>query len=69
MNLRKWEWSRGGMELGLDLQEILSIGMAKVSLSDAVVGNGVPHYNLPTSVGTIAGEHPSSTLFVRNIHK
>ncbi|PPD84076.1 hypothetical protein GOBAR_DD18994 [Gossypium barbadense] len=65
--------SGGGMELEVDPQESLTIGMAKVSLADAVVGNSVPHYSLPNGVGTIAGEHPygehpSRTLFVRNIN-
>ncbi|XP_021295165.1 protein MEI2-like 5 isoform X1 [Herrania umbratica] len=65
--------SGGGMELETDPQESLNIGMSKVSLSDAAVGNGMPHYGLPNGVGTIAGEHPygehpSRTLFVRNIN-
>ncbi|XP_007025190.2 PREDICTED: protein MEI2-like 5 [Theobroma cacao] len=65
--------SGGGMELETDPQESLNIGMSKVSLSDAAVGNGIPHYGLPNGVGTIAGEHPygehpSRTLFVRNIN-
>ncbi|XWS12424.1 hypothetical protein CRYUN_Cryun37aG0088100 [Craigia yunnanensis] len=65
--------SGGGMELETDPQESLTIGMSTVSLSDAVVGNGIPHYGLPNGVGTIAGEHPygehpSRTLFVRNIN-
>ncbi|XVE88317.1 hypothetical protein DITRI_Ditri19aG0060100 [Diplodiscus trichospermus] len=65
--------SGGGMELETDPQESLTIGMSKVSLSDAIVGNGMPQYGLPNGVGTIAGEHPygehpSRTLFVRNIN-
>ncbi|XP_059669275.1 protein MEI2-like 5 isoform X2 [Cornus florida] len=61
----------GGMELE-DTQD-LSMNMSKVSLSDGVVGNGVAHYGLPNGVGTVAGEHPygehpSRTLFVRNIN-
>ncbi|OMO82834.1 hypothetical protein COLO4_22797 [Corchorus olitorius] len=65
--------SGGGMELETEPQESLTIGMSKVSLSDAVVGNGMPNYGLPNGVGTIAGEHPygehpSRTLFVRNIN-
>ena len=65
--------SGGGMELETDPQESLIIGMSKVSLSDAIVGNGIPHYGLPNGVGTFAGEHPygehpSRTLFVRNIN-
>ncbi|KAE8720034.1 Protein MEI2-like 5 [Hibiscus syriacus] len=65
--------SGGGMELETDPQESLTIGMSKVCFSDAVVGNGMPHHGLPNGVGTIAGEHPygehpSRTLFVRNIN-
>ncbi|XP_022715661.1 protein MEI2-like 5 isoform X2 [Durio zibethinus] len=65
--------SGGGMELETDPQESLTIGMSKVSLSDTFVGNGMPHFGLPNGVGTIAGEHPygehpSRTLFVRNIN-
>ncbi|XP_031284498.1 protein MEI2-like 5 isoform X1 [Pistacia vera] len=65
--------SGGGMELENSTQESLSISMSKVSLSDGVVGNGLPHYGLPNGVGTVAGEHPygehpSRTLFVRNIN-
>ncbi|CAN1847204.1 Protein MEI2-like 5 [Linum perenne] len=63
--------SGGGMELETDLQETLSFGISKVNLSDA--GNGMPQYGLPSGVGTVAGEHPygehpSRTLFVRNIN-
>ncbi|GLU13921.1 hypothetical protein SLE2022_305260 [Rubroshorea leprosula] len=65
--------SGGGMELETDPQESLSMGLSKVSLSDAIVGNGMHHYGLPNGVGAIAGEHPygehpSRTLFVRNIN-
>ncbi|XP_022723413.1 protein MEI2-like 5 isoform X2 [Durio zibethinus] len=65
--------SGGGMELETDPLESLTIGMSKVSLSDAMVGDGMPHHGLPNGVGTIAGEHPygehpSRTLFVRNIN-
>ncbi|KDP21197.1 hypothetical protein JCGZ_21668 [Jatropha curcas] len=65
--------SGGGMELENDPQESLSVGISKVNLSDGIVGNGMPHYGLPNGVGTVAGEHPfgehpSRTLFVRNIN-
>lgn len=65
--------SGGGLELESDLQENLSMGMSKISLADGVVGNGVAHFNIPNGVGTVAGEHPygehpSRTLFVRNIN-
>ncbi|KAF5738294.1 RNA-binding protein putative isoform 1 [Tripterygium wilfordii] len=63
----------GGMELETDLQESLSLGMSNVHLSDGVVGSGMPHYGVSNGVGSVAGEHPygehpSRTLFVRNIN-
>ncbi|XAR66660.1 hypothetical protein NMG60_11012962 [Bertholletia excelsa] len=65
--------SGGGMELESDPQESLSKSMSKVSLSEGVIGNGVAYYGFPNGVGTVAGEHPygehpSRTLFVRNIN-
>lgn len=65
--------SGGGMELDFESQESLSIGMSKVGISDGVASNGISHYALPNGVGTVAGEHPygehpSRTLFVRNIN-
>ncbi|XP_024964043.1 protein MEI2-like 5 isoform X3 [Cynara cardunculus var. scolymus] len=64
--------SGGGMELESDMDNT-NMGISKVSLGDGVVGNGVAHYNLANNVGTVAGEHPygehpSRTLFVRNIN-
>ena len=65
--------SGGGMELDSDPTESLTIAMAKTSISDGYAGNGVGYYGLTNGVGTIAGEHPygehpSRTLFVRNIN-
>ncbi|XVF87225.1 hypothetical protein PTKIN_Ptkin18bG0101700 [Pterospermum kingtungense] len=65
--------SGGGMELETDPQWSLTSGMLKMSLSDAFAGNGMAHYGLPNGAGTVAGEHPygehpSRTLFVRNIN-
>ncbi|KAG6642244.1 protein MEI2-like 5 [Carya illinoinensis] len=65
--------SGGGMELETDPQESLSMGISTINLSDGVVGNGIFHYAIPNGVGTVAGEHPygehpSRTLFVRNIN-
>lgn len=62
--------SGGGMEL--DHHDKLSMGVARMNLSDGVFGNGVGSHSLPKSVGAISGEHPygehpSRTLFVRNI--
>ncbi|XP_007048850.2 PREDICTED: protein MEI2-like 2 [Theobroma cacao] len=63
----------GGMELDFDPQESLNIGISTMNLSDGVPANGIGHYPLPNGVGTVAGEHPygehpSRTLFVRNIN-
>ncbi|XP_065878427.1 protein MEI2-like 5 isoform X2 [Euphorbia lathyris] len=65
--------SGGGMELESDPQDSLGIGISKLNLSDGVVGNGIPPFALQNGVGTVAGEHPygehpSRTLFVRNIN-
>lgn len=65
--------SGGGMELETDPQESLNMGVVKISLSDGIVGNGMAHYGLTNGSGTVAGEHPygehpSRTLFVRNIN-
>ncbi|KAL9232240.1 hypothetical protein vseg_007370 [Gypsophila vaccaria] len=63
----------GEMEMENDVQENLNLGMAKFSLSDVTNDNGMIHYGIPNGVGTVAGEHPygehpSRTLFVRNIN-
>ncbi|GAB2252727.1 hypothetical protein Droror1_Dr00005574 [Drosera rotundifolia] len=65
--------SLGGMELENDVQDSLSLGMSKINLADGVLGNGIVHFGPPNGVGTVAGEHPygehpSRTLFVRNIN-
>ncbi|XP_061360845.1 protein MEI2-like 2 isoform X2 [Gastrolobium bilobum] len=63
----------GGFEMDFEPQDSLSIGMSKISMSDLVASNGIGHYAIPNGVGTVAGEHPygehpSRTLFVRNIN-
>lgn len=63
----------GGMELENDGQDNLSLGMSKMSLTDGMLGNGMIHFAPPNGAGAIAGEHPygehpSRTLFVRNIN-
>ncbi|XP_010549432.1 PREDICTED: protein MEI2-like 5 [Tarenaya hassleriana] len=65
--------SGGGMELEGDALENLAIGMPKIPISRSLGGNGMQHYSLQNGVGTVAGEHPygehpSRTLFVRNIN-
>jgi len=63
----------GEFEMDFEPQESLSIGMTKIAISDGVASNGIGHYAIPNGVGTVAGEHPygehpSRTLFVRNIN-
>ncbi|RZS17070.1 hypothetical protein BHM03_00049173, partial [Ensete ventricosum] len=63
----------GGMELDSDSTESITVGMAKASISDGFLGNVIGQYSLPNSVGAVSGEHPygehpSRTLFVRNIN-
>ncbi|CAL9067458.1 protein MEI2-like 2 [Musa acuminata AAA Group] len=63
----------GGMELDSDPTESITVGLAKASISDGFLGNGIGQYSLPNSVGAVSGEHPygehpSRTLFVRNIN-
>lgn len=66
--------SGGGMELESDPQESMGLNMPKLNLSsDGAVGNGMIHFGLSNGAGTVAGEHPygehpSRTLFVRNIN-
>lgn len=65
--------SGGGMELEPDPLESLSKGMWKINLSEGNVNNGVPHFGFTNGTGTVSGEHPygehpSRTLFVRNIN-
>ncbi|TKY57228.1 MEI2 2 [Spatholobus suberectus] len=65
--------SGGGFEMDFEPQESLSIGISKISLSDEVHSNGIGHYAIPNGMGTVVGEHPygehpSRTLFVRNIN-
>ncbi|VVA92954.1 unnamed protein product [Arabis nemorensis] len=65
--------SGGGMELENDLGGSLSMnGPPRLSIS-SLGGNAVPQFNIQNGAGTVAGEHPygehpSRTLFVRNIN-
>ncbi|KAL3616949.1 hypothetical protein CASFOL_039343 [Castilleja foliolosa] len=63
-------FGNGGLELESDLQENLKLGFSGLNITDN--GDGA-HFNLTNSVGPIVGEHPlgehpSRTLFVRNIN-
>ena len=61
------------MELDLDPLESDTASFANSSIADGARGNGISPYGVPSAVGTVAGEHPygehpSRTLFVRNIN-
>ncbi|XP_059289545.1 protein MEI2-like 5 [Lycium ferocissimum] len=65
--------SGGGLELESDGQEHLNLGISRVSLADSVGSNGAAIYGLSNGGGAVTGEHPlgehpSRTLFVRNIN-
>ncbi|CAN6215475.1 unnamed protein product [Urochloa humidicola] len=65
--------SGGGMELDLDPLDSVTASFANSSISDGARGNGISPFAAPSTVGTVAGEHPygehpSRTLFVRNIN-
>lgn len=65
--------SGGGLEIEAEPQENLINGLSKLSLPDGVPGNNTGHHAMPNGVGNVAGEHPygehpSRTLFVRNIN-
>ncbi|CAN6209051.1 unnamed protein product [Urochloa humidicola] len=65
--------SGGGMELDLDPLESVTASFANSSISDGARGNGISPFAVSGTVGTVAGEHPygehpSRTLFVRNIN-
>ncbi|MCL7043615.1 hypothetical protein MKW94_019171 [Papaver nudicaule] len=65
--------SGGGMELDFDPTDGLSMGMSNINIGDGTSGNGASQYGFANGVGAVAGEHPfgehpSRTLFVRNIN-
>ncbi|XP_062207142.1 protein MEI2-like 2 [Phragmites australis] len=65
--------SGGGMELDLDPVESITTSLGNSSIGDGVRGDGISPFGLTSTVGTVAGEHPygehpSRTLFVRNIN-
>ncbi|KAI3734240.1 hypothetical protein L6452_13705 [Arctium lappa] len=65
--------SGGGMEMDFDSQEALRFGLSTLSMSDGVPLIGIGRHELPNGGGSVVGEHPygehpSRTLFVRNIN-
>ena len=65
--------SGGGMEMDFDSQEALQFGLSTLTMSDGVPLIGIGRHELPNGGGSVVGEHPygehpSRTLFVRNIN-
>ncbi|CAN1123116.1 Protein MEI2-like 2 [Linum perenne] len=65
--------SGGGMELDYEAQENLHSSLSKLNISDGVGATSIGQFAFPNGAGTVAGEHPygehpSRTLFVRNIN-
>lgn len=65
--------SGGGLEIDLENHESLVNGISMLSMSDGISGSTVSPYGFTNGVGSVSGEHPygehpSRTLFVRNIN-
>ncbi|XP_073118859.1 protein MEI2-like 5 isoform X3 [Henckelia pumila] len=65
--------SGGGLEIESESHESLVNGISRLSTSDVTSGASAAHYGLANGAGTVSGEHPygehpSRTLFVRNIN-
>lgn len=65
--------SGGGIEIESDPQENLTNGISRLSVSDGINGNIIANYGFPNGFANVSGEHPygehpSRTLFVRNIN-
>lgn len=65
--------SGGGLEIEPVLQENLGNGALRLSTSDGISGSNIAHFGFTNIVGAVSGEHPygehpSRTLFVRNIN-
>lgn len=65
--------SGGGLEIELENHENLVNGISVLSMSDGISGSTVSHYGFSNGAGSVSGEHPygehpSRTLFVRNIN-
>ncbi|XP_047327757.1 protein MEI2-like 5 isoform X2 [Impatiens glandulifera] len=66
--------SGGGIEMDREPQESLSTAISKLNFSDSLSTHSICHYGVSNNVSVAAagehpyGEHPSRTLFVRNIN-
>lgn len=65
--------SGGGMEIESETHENLVNGISRISALDSIGLSSLPQFGIANGVGTVSGEHPygehpSRTLFVRNIN-
>lgn len=65
--------SGGGMEMDFDSHDGIRFGLSNLSISDNVPLIGINRHELPNGGAPVVGEHPygehpSRTLFVRNIN-
>ncbi|KAK4484587.1 hypothetical protein RD792_007171 [Penstemon davidsonii] len=65
--------SGGGLEIDSESQDNLVNGLSRLNTSDGISGGSISQFGLTNGVGTVTGEHPygehpSRTLFVRNIN-
>ncbi|KAL0328317.1 UNVERIFIED_CONTAM: protein MEI2-like 2 [Sesamum calycinum] len=65
--------SGGGLEIEPESHENMVNGMLRLSTSDGITGSSISQYGFTNGVGAVSGEHPfgehpSRTLFVRNIN-
>ncbi|CAA0816125.1 Protein MEI2-like 5 [Striga hermonthica] len=63
----------GGLEIEPESHESLVDGISRLSTLDGISGVSIPHYGFTNGAGAVTGEHPygehpSRTLFVRNIN-
>ncbi|KAI3465909.1 hypothetical protein Pfo_022572 [Paulownia fortunei] len=65
--------SGGGLEIEPESHENLVNGISRLNTSDGISGSSISHCGFTNGVGVVTGEHPygehpSRTLFVRNIN-
>lgn len=65
--------SGGGLEIDSESHETLINGISRLNASDGLNGSTISHFGFANGAGSVSGEHPygehpSRTLFVRNIN-
>ncbi|GER53416.1 RNA-binding protein [Striga asiatica] len=65
--------SGGGLEIEPESRENMVNDLSRLSVADSFSGNSISHYGFMNGLGPVSGEHPygehpSRTLFVRNIN-